>query len=199
MKKTRLDEMKEQIALKFDKEEGDRIIRSIEEEYNLLCRDHLEEKDTMENHKKNNIFPVVATCNALEKNGMTREEASELAQKAFLNIMEPIAESIRKMMKIPGAYRLMPWLWKVLMPKLFSEESGFRFSFYPTSGKQVKFDMLQCPYLKICTELDCLDLAPVFCTTDDVCYGHMHPKLIWNRTKTLAKDGESCDFDLYIP
>ena len=130
---------------------------------------------------------------------MEREQASELAQSTFLKLMEVPANMIRKMLKIPGLYRTMPWIWKKAMPKMFGEDAGFKFSFYPTDGKQVKFDMLACPYYQMCQELGCPELGPVFCTTDDVCYGHMHPKLIWNRTKTLARGGDCCDFDLYIP
>ena len=71
-------------------------------------------------------------------------------------------------------------------------------SFYPTDGHRAKFDMQQCPYFQICQELQCMELAPTFCETDDICYGNMHPRLIWNRTKTLARGGDCCDFDLYV-
>ena len=50
----------------------------------------------------------------------------------------------------------------------------------------------------MCKELDCVELAETFCATDDLCYGNMHPKLIWNRTKTMARGADVCDFDLYI-
>ena len=198
MKKTRFDQMKEEVSRHFDREQGERIKGYMDEAYSELCSEHITEGDTMENHKRNNIFPVIAAYRGMLKEGIEDSRAEELSKTCFLNLMESIAGLIRKMMKIPGAYRLMPWMWKTMMPKLFSTDSGFRFSFYPTDGKQVKFDMLECPYLQICRELGCDRFAPVFCASDDVCYGNMHPKLIWNRTKTLARDGEACDFDLFI-
>lgn len=198
MKQTRFEEMQVQIASNFDEEKGKRIAHHMKREYDNLCSTFAEHPDPMEKHKRNNIFPVVTAFHALIDEGMERDEAARYANDNFLVLMEKIAEKIRKMMKFPGAYRLMPWLWKTMMPKLFSKESGFRFSFYSTDRHQVKFDMTECPYLQICKELDCIELAPTFCTTDDICYGNMHPKLIWNRTKTLARNGEPCDFDLYI-
>ena len=145
-----------------------------------------------------NPSSAASAFRALLAEGMERTEAADLAGTAFLTLMEAPARAIRRAMKVPGLYRLMPWLWKTMMPKLFSPKSGFCFSFYPTDRKRVKFDMTACPYHSLCRELDCMELAPVFCTTDDLCYGHMHEKLIWNRTKTIARGADVCDFDLYI-
>ena len=197
MKKTRLEDMQKQVAGRFEKEQGQRIAAAMKKEYDELCSEFAKKQDPMEHHKRNNIYPVVTAFHALLAEGMDRKEAAQLANDCFLVLMEEPANAIRKMMKIPGAYKLMPFIWKKAMPKLFSEESGFAFDFYPTGKNRVKFDMTKCPYLQTCKDLDCMELAPTFCTTDDVCYGNMHPKLIWNRTKTLAKNGEACDFDLY--
>ena len=198
MRNKRFEAMQKEVAGNFDHEKGERIAGNMKKEYEELCSNIDEKNDKMAHHKQNNIYPVVTAFHALIKEGMTRKEAAEIADKSFLVLMEDIAESIRKMMKFPGAYKLMPALWKKMMPKLFSPESGFEFKIQDTGKDQVKFDMTACPYMEVCRELDCMELAGTFCTTDDVCYGNMHPKLIWNRTKTLAKNGEPCDFDLYI-
>ena len=198
MKKKRFEQMQNQVAGTFGERQGKHIADRMKEEYDRLCSGSDGISDPMEKHKRNNIFPVAAAFYVLMEEGMERNEAADLAGRCFLALMEDVAVSIRRIMKFPGAYRMMPWLWKVMMPKLFSQESGFSFSFYPTGSDRVKFDMTACPYLQVCRELDCMELAPVFCTTDDICYGNMHPKLIWNRTQTLARDGKPCDFDIYI-
>lgn len=33
---------------------------------------------------------------------------------------------------------------------------------------------------------------------DDICYGDVHPKVIWGHTKTLGKGGDCCDFRMTI-
>ena len=196
MKQTRFSQMQQKMLEKFGPEQGGRIARAMEKELEVLQRMYQDQPKSMVRHTTNNIFPVVSACRALESEGIA--DASEQAGNAFLELMEAPAQAIRRAMKVPGLYRLMPWLWKTMMPKLFSEDAGFRFRFYPHRKGRVKFDMLECPYYRVCRELGCSDLAPVFCTTDDICYGHMHKKLIWNRTRTLARGGDVCDFDLDI-
>ena len=105
---------------------------------------------------------------------------------------------IRKLCKIPGFYRLVPRIWKKAAFQLFGPEAGFASVLYDTPGSEVKFDMTACPYFETCKKLGCPEIAPIFCRSDDICYGHMHRKLIWNRTKTLARGGDCCDFDLYV-
>lgn len=59
-------------------------------------------------------------------------------------------------------------------------------------------DMILCPYVETCKKYACLELAQFFCKSDDVCYGNMHPKLVWGRTKTIGMGSECCDFSLWI-
>ena len=199
MSKTRFEQMQDQLCTHLSPEQGPRVRQAMAREYEELSAQYAQQPKDMENHTQNNIFPVVTAYHALLAEGMAKDDAVQLANDSFLELMEPIAETIRKALKFPGLYRLMPWLWKTLMPKLFSPDAGFRFTFYPSDRHQVKFDMQACPYYQVCQELGCPELGPTFCATDDTCYGHMHPKLIWNRTQTIARGADCCDFDLYIP
>ena len=198
MKTTRFEAMQEKSAEGFPKEQGDRIKSTMKKEYDRLIEENKDIPESFISHTRNNIFPVAAAFKAFLNEGMDRDEAAKKANDCFLSLMEDIAVSIRKMMKIPGMYHLMPFMWKTAMPKLFREDSGFGFSFYPTGKDEVKFDMTNCPYYNICKKLDLLEIAPTFCSSDDICYGNMHPRLIWNRTKTIARGGDCCDFDLYV-
>ena len=198
MKQTRFEQMKSQILKNVDAEQGRQVVSRMEEEYEILCLDDSEKSPDLIRHLHNNIYPVVAAFRALMAIGMPREDASELAQNTFLELMEAPAASIQKLCRIPGFYRMVPWLFGKLMPKLFKKEAGFEFTYYPVEAGHVKFDMEACPYFQACQELDCPEIAPVFCTTDDICYGNMHPNLIWNRTQTIARGGKLCDFDLQV-
>ena len=198
MANKRFTQMKNQIAKKLDQELSAKVIHLMDQEYTKLCTETTDIPADFVKHTRNNIFPVVATYRALMQSGFSQEEAQSLAETSFLELMEEIAEMIRKCLKVPGLYRSMPWLWKTLMPKLFSKEAGFEFKFYETDNHQVKFDMCKCPYLEMCEQLHCPELAPLFCATDDTCYGNMHPNLKWNRTKTMARGADLCDFDVEV-
>lgn len=198
MKQTRLEQMESHILIKLGPKQGKQVVSCMEEEYRILCRNDLKKSPDLISHLHKNIYPVVAAFRALMEIGMPREDASELAQNAFLELMEDAAASIRKLCLIPGFYRMVPWLFGKLMPKLFTKEAGFAFTYHPVGSGHVRFDMEACPYFQVCQELDCPEIAPIFCATDDICYGNMHPNLSWNRTQTIARGGALCDFDLQI-
>lgn len=198
MKQTRFEQMKHQLLNNTAPELGAQVLPRMEEAYRELCREDSRKAPDLLRHLHNNIYPVAAAFRALMACGMPREEASKLSQSTFLELMEGPAASIRKLCRIPGFYRAVPWLFGKLMPKLFTKEAGFVFTYHPTGSGHIKFDMEVCPYYQACQDLDCPELAPVFCATDDVCYGNMHPRLFWNRTQTIARGGKVCDFDLQV-
>ena len=58
--------------------------------------------------------------------------------------------------------------------------------------------MTACPYVKICVRYGHPEIAHYFCDSDDITYGNMHPCLCWERTNTIGRGGELCDFRLSI-
>lgn len=152
----------------------------------------------LHSHLLHNIFPVIGIFDALLSDGYSREEAAELSDEIFSAYMEKSAESIRKLCRIPGMYKIIPWIFGTMAFKLFSPQAGFAADLHQAGKGRSKFDMTACPYYETCKNLGYTELAPIFCHSDDICYGNMHPKLIWNRTKTMARGADLCDFDLYI-
>lgn len=100
-------------------------------------------------------------------------------------------------LKIPGLYKLVPGLMKKLLDSTFGEKSGFRYVRRECKNGFAA-DMLMCPYVATCKKYDCPELTQFFCKSDDICYGNLHPKLVWASTKTLGMGGDCCDFKLYI-
>ena len=198
MKKTRLEQMQEQMIYKLEFQHGQRVASAMEEEYRILCRSDADYPQDLIRHLHKNIFPVAAAFRALMRYGMERDKAAELTQTAFLELMAKPAAVIRRFCRIPGVYRLIPGIFAKFMPKLFKADAGFVFRFHPSDRNKVKFDMIDCPYCRVCSKIDCPELAAAFCTTDDICYGNMHPRLSWNRTQTIARGGDICDFELEI-
>ncbi|MCR5326582.1 MAG: L-2-amino-thiazoline-4-carboxylic acid hydrolase [Bacteroidales bacterium] len=48
------------------------------------------------------------------------------------------------------------------------------------------------------SERDCPSLERKIWGGKNVCYGDLHPKVIWGRTKTLGKGGNCCDFRMKV-
>lgn len=66
-------------------------------------------------------------------------------------------------------------------------------------AKQVRyFNMTRYPYNDACTKYGCPEIVRGFCDADDICYGNMHPKISWDRIKTLGYGYDVCDFKVHI-
>ena len=45
---------------------------------------------------------------------------------------------------------------------------------------------------------DCPELCRCFCDSDDISYTGLHPKLIWERSMTLGRGNDRCDFCMKV-
>lgn len=143
------------------------------------------------------ILPSIAFYEALLKEEGSEDKALVLYEKwCFLKI-EKMAKIFPALLKIPGLYKKIPAIMTILLDKTFGHAAGFDYT-----EKEIKngfaADMTVCPYVETCKKYGCPELAQFFCKSDDICYGNMHPKLVWGRTKTLGTGGDCCDFSLWI-
>ena len=194
----RMEELCRELRHRFGEERGNTLSAMAKHQLSRLMDTLDTYPPALQRHLNNNIFPAAALFLALIESGRSREEAAALTDEVFSACMEAPAQMIRNLCKIPGFYKILPWIWKKAAFKLFGPEAGFAATMYETPASQVKFDMTACPYFETCKKIGCPEIAFTFCHTDDICYGHMHEKLIWNRSKTLARGGDCCDFDLYL-
>lgn len=54
------------------------------------------------------------------------------------------------------------------------------------------------PVLRHLRAIDCPELCPCFCDSDDITCANLHPKLLRHRTRTLGRGNACCDFCLRI-
>lgn len=62
----------------------------------------------------------------------------------------------------------------------------------------MRFDMVKCPYHDTCVKYGCPEIVKGICDADDICYGNMHPRISWDRTKTIGHGDGVCDFKVHI-
>nr|WP_315434458.1 L-2-amino-thiazoline-4-carboxylic acid hydrolase [uncultured Stomatobaculum sp.] len=116
----------------------------------------------------------------------------------YRRLAERAAPVIRTVLKIPGLYRLVPKLFFDTALKHCVPQAGFLSENRFLSKTEMRFDMVKCPYQDSCVRYGCPELVKGFCDTDDICYGNMHRRLFWGRTKTLGHGDALCDFSLRI-
>ena len=166
--------------------------------FTQLCRENAGDPKAVKAQTVHNLYPCLALYEGLQQAGVRQGDALRFLDRVWSLRAEPKASSIRKMLKIPGLYRLMPRIFRKVTLSQFGEAAGFQARFYDFGSKRCKFDMTKCLYCDLCRKYGCPELVPCFCHTDDVTSGHMHEKLLWNRTKTMGEGGDVCDFDLLI-
>ena len=179
-------------------QEGDAIAAGLHREFESLCAAHPDQPKAVRQHTVMKLYPAIALYRALQSGGKSQQEAFDLVSRFVWEDAEQSAASMRKLMKLPGVYKTMPFFWKIVTKSTFGEAAGFQFHFYDTGSDRVKFDMVECTYCKVCRAEGCPELISIFCHTDDINNENLHPRLLWNRTKTMGGGDDLCDFDLIV-
>ena len=174
------------------------VLEYAQEKFDALCAETDSDSKAVKAHTHGDIFPCISLYGALQRAGIDRQAAEAFLDRSWSLLAQPKARSMQLMCKIPGVYKLMPRIFWVVTVQQFGEKAGFRATFYPTDSTRVKFDMTRCLYCDVCRRFGVPELIKVFCHTDDVTDGNIHPRLCWNRTKTMGEGGDVCDFDLFV-
>lgn len=145
-------------------------------------------------HTVRKIFPCIAFYKAVIECTSQKEKAYAIINQYFTRECEIVAKNLQKLCRIPFAYRLVPRIMAGVIHRSFGEKSGFEMIDHSVRGKICHIDMIKCPYFLLCSTYGCPELTTVFCNADDVAYGNMHPKLSWERKKTLGRGNDCCDF-----
>ena len=162
-----------------------------------LRAEHSDAPKPVQFHLESQILPGIAAYEVLQT-VMPKEEALRTVHGYVEARAWKMKQSMQKLLRLPGLYRLVPVLFCKLTPKYFGETAGFAATEYQTSGGVWRIDMTKCPYHDTCVQHGCPELCPCFCDSDDITYDGLHPKLRWHRTKTLGRGDDCCDFYLGI-
>ena len=117
------------------------------------------------------------------------EWINESLEKFGLNA----AAALNRIIRFPGMKALFLPIMRSMAKSMFGSKGGFRNQFGLVTKQEVHFDILECPYCKYMKELDCPELGPGFCKSDEYSYGNLRD-FTFERTQTLAIGGEKCDF-----
>lgn len=149
-------------------------------------------------HTVRQIYPCIAFYKAVIAETGQQEAAYKIIDGYFQKKAAATAEKMRKILKLPFVYNFIPKIMTAVIRKIFGRRSGFEMTEHKTDGKVCHIDMLRCPYYSACSACGCPELTAAFCNSDDTAYGNMHPKLSWERTKTLGRGDDCCDFILRV-
>ena len=193
-----LRHMAPRLKERYGAEKAQDILKKAQKRYEVLLAENKDDPPAYSGQKRERIYPSIALFHALADAGMEREEAAAFVTGYYRRLAERAAPVIRAVLKIPGLYRLVPKLFFDTALKHCVPQAGFLSENRFLSKTEMHFDMVKCPYQDSCVRYGCPELVKGFCDTDDICYGNMHRRLFWGRTKTLGHGDALCDFSLRI-
>ena len=145
-------------------------------------------------HTDSRILPSAAIY-LTAKEAVGPEKAYRIIEDAAVRGCAEFEKKLQKLMKLPGMPGLFLKAWDPLTKKLFASGNGFQNVFYPKKKGEYRMDVISCPYCRTFAELGCPELTKIFCENDERIYGRL-PGLRFERTGTLGKGAERCDFCL---
>ena len=148
-------------------------------------------------HLKRQILPGIAAYETLQR-VMPKEEALQTVHGYVERLARTSHKQLAALLHIPGLYRLVPDVFVKSTRSVFGPAAGFAPKELQTGNGVWRVDMMKCPYHDTCAEYGCPELCRCFCDSDDISYTGLHPKLIWERSMTLGRGNDRCDFCMKV-
>ena len=145
-------------------------------------------------HTDSRILPSAAIYLTV-KEAVGAEKAYRIIEDTAVHGCAEIERKLQRLMKLPGMPGLFIKAWDPMTKKLFGAGNGFQNVFYPKKKGEYRMDITACPYCRTFAEQGCPELTKIFCENDERIYGRL-PGLRFERTGTLGKGAERCDFCL---
>ena len=182
----------------FGLKKSEAVMAKALQRYDELLEENKDEAKECYMHTRERIYPAIACFDALLSEGVERKKAADFIVDYYKWRSGKLAPFIKKAFKIPGLYRIVPKFFMDMTEKSFGPKAGFASKDHFVSKDEVRLNMIRCPYFDKCKQYGCTEIVRGFCDADDICYGHMHPKLSWDRTKTIGYGYDVCDFKVRI-
>ena len=183
---------KAEIDRRLPKAQSDALWQKATDRLAALLEQYSSLSDGVRFHTENKIFPAAAIYLTL-KESIGQSEAYRVMENATFKTADAAAKKLSALLRLPGMRSLFVKMWDPLTRKMFGGKSGFQNVFYPKKKGEYRMDVVSCPYNRYFTELGCPELTKISCGADDHVYGDL-PGLKFERTSTLGRGGERCDF-----
>ncbi len=184
--------IRSEIERKMPKAQADALWRQATEKLAAILARYADLPEGLRPHTDARIFPSAAIyLTARERLG--QQAAYAVIEDAAVELTGRYAKKLAGLMRVPGMPSLFIRIWDPLTRRAFGPNNGFKNGFYPKEKGAFRMDILACPYFRYFTELGCPELTKVFCENDDRMYSNL-PGIVFERTGTLGKGAQRCDF-----
>ena len=184
--------MRAEVEKHLPKDEADALWQQATEKLAVLLARYAGLPRGMRFHTEARIFPSAAIY-LTAKERLGEQTAFSIVENAAVELTGKLGGKLARMMRLPGMRSLFVRVWDPLTRRIFGPDNGFRNTFYPKQKGEYRMDVVDCPYCRYFGELGCPELTRIYCENDERIYGNL-PGITFERTGTLGKGAERCDF-----
>jgi len=185
------------IADDYGQNKADAVKEQAEIRLKTIREENSDDPKVMKSHT-DRIYPGIAVYEAMRSFAIEEDQAVDYIRQYFYDICDKVVPVLRAAFKVPGVYKKVPELFIKIARDSFSEEAGFVYEWPELPEDTYGFDIVKCPYFNICTKYGCPEIVPAFCDSDDRSYGNMHDNLIWERTETIGRGCDRCNYRIRV-
>jgi hypothetical protein len=176
--------------------EAGALIDKLQQRYEELydTRPHYDHP-ALRKHLEQNILPGLALYQVLQA-----EKGDQAAALAEVEVLLHASAMRSGMRKAAAALKYVPEPFRLLRPaaraamKYGFPAAGWETEWIEDSDQRIAFNIHRCFYLNTLTTYGAPELTRLFCQMDDVVYETLPPSIRWERTGTLGRGNEVCDF-----
>lgn len=166
--------------------------RTLETYRSLYSAYDLPENATLVWHLVEGILPGLALYRALLESGQTRESALAKVDACFDVLFAGNIAKMKRVGRLPFVFFILRLIIKPAMRQY--PPAGWDIEWLQVDDRAVRFNMKSCFYFNTLTKFGAPELTASFCRVDDLVYGDMSSAILWQRTQTIARGNDLCNF-----
>ncbi|MCG8347612.1 MAG: L-2-amino-thiazoline-4-carboxylic acid hydrolase [Chloroflexales bacterium] len=148
---------------------------------------------TLRWHLEHRILPGLALYHVLCAEYSNRDTALAEVDELFRTLLSWRQKQIALLHRLPKPFIVFRWLLRRIMQTTYPSE-GWDIEWVADDPQRIAFDIRRCFYLDTLTAYGAPELTPHYCAADDWMFAALPPSISWERTKTLGRGDDRCDF-----
>ncbi len=144
-------------------------------------------------HLEHNILSGLALYQVLREEYDDREAALAETERLFTAAFEQMGRLMSLIGYLPQPFAVFRWGVHWVL-RLGFPPQGWETEIVEDSDRCFAYNVHRCFYLDVLTAYGAPELTALYCNMDDLTFGSLPPAITWERTKTLGRGDDCCDF-----
>jgi 2-dehydropantoate 2-reductase len=147
----------------------------------------------MRHHLEARILPILALYQILREDTGNQDAALAEVDDLFHMVFAGQRRQVALLRLLPDPFPLFRWSGRRTMRRSYPEE-GWTTEWVADDDQCLAFNIRRCLYLDTLTAYGAPELMPHICAFDDWMFETLPPSIVWERSTTLGRGGDRCDF-----